>query len=473
VGLVLVVTAVAIEAISVATAMPTVARDLGGISLYGWTFSAFMLANLVGTVAGGAGADRRGPAGPLMVGLALFAAGLAVAGGAPSMAVVVVGRAVQGLGAGAVAAVAYVSIGRGYPPEARPRMLAVLSTAWVVPGLVGPAVAGAVAQHLTWRLVFLGLLPVVAVAGVMSFVPLRRLPPVAREPKRPDGSGSADAASDTARLPAAVALAVGAGMVLAALSSRAPVSGTLTGVVGALVSYSALRQLMPDGTFSARPWVGAAVAIRGLLTFCFFGTEAFLPLALTSIHHESPTQAGLVLTTATLGWTTGSWVQARRANAWGRRRTLVTGLVLVLSGVGAVSVVVAGAPAPVAVASWAVAGLGMGLAYPTTILVALEHAEPGSEGAASASVQLSDVLGVSLGTGLGGAALSWAVSAGGGRVVGIGWADALGFAGGLLALVACLRLPSTNGEARASEGPRSRRRPASAPAPRLPSGEPG
>ena len=137
-GLVLTITFIASEALAVVTVMPVVARDLGGLDLYGWVFSAFMLGSVVGIVVAGRQADRRGPALPYVGGLLLFGAGLLVAGLAPAMPVLVAGRALQGLGAGAVPAVAYVAIGRCLPDRLRPRMMAVLSTAWVAPGLAGP-----------------------------------------------------------------------------------------------------------------------------------------------------------------------------------------------------------------------------------------------------------------------------------------------------------------------------------------------
>src|SRR3989442_2332240 len=165
VGLVLNVTFVAFEALAIATIMPLVAEDLGGIGLYGWVFSAFLLADLVGIVVAGELADRFGPALPFGAGLALFAVGLLIGGLAPSMPVLVAARAVQGFGAGAIPAVAYVVISRTYPDSLRPRMFAILSTAWVVPGIAGPALAAFVADHIGWRSVFLGLLPLVIVAG--------------------------------------------------------------------------------------------------------------------------------------------------------------------------------------------------------------------------------------------------------------------------------------------------------------------
>jgi len=115
VGIVCLITVVATEAMAVSTVMPLVEDDLGDIWLYGWAFSAFYLGDLVGIVLGGRAADRVAPVVPLLIGLATFTAGLVLGGLAPSMAVLVLGRCLQGVGAGVVPAVAYVCVGRGFP----------------------------------------------------------------------------------------------------------------------------------------------------------------------------------------------------------------------------------------------------------------------------------------------------------------------------------------------------------------------
>src|SRR3954470_9619202 len=158
-GIILTVVGVAFEALAVATVLPAVVADLGGLNLYGWAFSAFLLTQLVGIVVSGLLADERGPALPFALGVILFSAGLIVGGLAPSMPALIAGRALQGLGGGAISSTAYVAIGRGYAEQAKPRMLALTSTAWVVPGLVGPGIAGLMAEALGWRSVFLVLAP--------------------------------------------------------------------------------------------------------------------------------------------------------------------------------------------------------------------------------------------------------------------------------------------------------------------------
>src|ERR1700683_3506104 len=221
VGLVLAVTLVAFEALAVATVLPVVGRSLGDLRLYGWVFSAFLLSSLIGIVVAGTLADRVPIGRPMLAGLALFAVGLVIGGTAPTMAVLVAGRAVQGLGAGVVPAVAYVAISRCYPEECRPRMFAVLSTAWVVPGLIGPAIAALVATAVGWRWVFLGLLPLVIAAGVLVVLALRHVPP--------------PASPGTAPVPCLAVLGVvaGAGTALASLSSGVAPVVAAGGVAGA------------------------------------------------------------------------------------------------------------------------------------------------------------------------------------------------------------------------------------------------
>ena len=120
-GLVMTITLVAFEALAISTVMPVVADDLGGLGLYGWVFSGFFLGNLLGIVIAGQAADRRGTAFPFLVGLVLFTAGLCLGGLAPSMGVLVAARVLQGMGAGAIPAVAYATRRSQLPGRASAR----------------------------------------------------------------------------------------------------------------------------------------------------------------------------------------------------------------------------------------------------------------------------------------------------------------------------------------------------------------
>jgi MFS family permease len=420
------ITFVASEALAVVTVMPIVARDLGGLRLYGWVFSAFMLGSLVGIVAAGRDADRTGPARPYVAGLVLFGTGLVVAGLAPSMPVLVLGRALQGVGAGAIPAVAYVVIGRTLPENLRPRMMAVLSTAWVVPGLVGPALSAAVEEHFGWRWVFLGLLPLVMVSGPIAIPALLRL-------GRPEATHE-----EEHRLADGTRTAVGTALLLGGLTSDHPALAVALVIAGAFVGFPALRRLLPPGTLIARTGLPATILSRGLLTFAFFGADAFVTLTISTVRHESTTMAGVAVTGATLSWTIGSWMQHHLSGSWQGRRLVRAGLVLILAGIaGMAASLRSDVPVAEAIAAWTVAGLGMGLAYAPLSLMMLRVAPPGREGWASASLNLSDVLGVAIGVGLGGAAVAAASSVS----TGVAVAYALAGASAIGALAVTRRLP--------------------------------
>lgn len=402
-GLILLTLGPAFEGLAVATILPKIVANLGGLNLYGWAFSAYMLAMLVGLILAGGEADRRGPALPFISGVALFVLGLILAGTAYSMIIFVLSRGVQGFGAGLLASVALVCVGRGYPETVKPRMLAVLSSAWVVPGLVGPALAGVVADLLGWRWVFLGLVPILPLATGLVLPSLRQLP-------APTVPGSFDAP----RLIAAVGLVIGTGMTLTGLQTGSVPVATLLILLGLAVGIPSLRRLLPPGTLRAKAGMPAAIATMGLLSMAFFGGEAFLPLTLISIRGQSTIIAGVTLTAATLTWTAGSWVQAQLAPRQGRRLLVTTALLLLAFGLaGIASVLIPGMLVGVAPVAWGVAGLGMGLAYSTLSLVVLETASVDQQGTASASLQLASVLGSALGTGLGGVIIAFVAAAGG------------------------------------------------------------
>lgn len=433
-GLVLTITFVAAEALAVVTVMPVVARDLHGLSLYGFVFSAFLLGTMIGIVAAGRSADKRGPVIPYIAGIIVFAVGLAIAGLAPSMPVLVAGRALQGLGAGAVPSVAYVAIGRSLPDALRARMMAILSTAWVVPGLAGPAISAEIAKLFGWRWVFLGLLPFIALTGPFAIPALVKL----GRPQKPSAQGH--------RLIDGVGVAAAAGLVLGGLTL---VAGSGTAAAGAALIAAGiglgvplLRRLMPAGTLTARYGLPATILTRSLVTFAFFGADAFVTLTITILRHHSPVVAGVAVTGATLAWTAGAWVQAKMNSRWEGRRLIRIGLSIILVGIAGLALMLASQVSVVeGIAAWTIAGLGMGLSYAPITLLMLDAAPAGREGWASASLNLADVLGSALGIGIGGAAISTAVSLGWPLASGVAVAFVITGASAVTGLAISRRLP--------------------------------
>ena len=392
-GLIGLVTAVAFEGLAVATVMPRTAGDLDGLGLYGWAFSAFWLTNILGITLAGGDADRHGPARAFVAGVVVFAVGLAIATVAINMPMLIVARGVQGFGSGAIGAVVYVVIARAYPAGLHPRMLAIMSSAWVVPGLVGPALAAGVAEALHWRWVFGALTVPVVVLGLVALRPIASLRP------------TADHAGDHgSRAWAAVRLASGSLLFLTGLTVQLVPLGIPMIVAGAVLSAFALANLLPAGAMRLRPGAAAVPLIVFGTAFAFFGAEAYIPLAITNVRLGTLAAGALAISAATITWTTGSWLQARLAPRGWRRGLVGIGDLLIAAGIGITALVLLpGVPLPVAAVGWAVGGLGMGLAYTTLTLLTLETAEEGREGSASAALQLTFTLGTVYGTGIGGA----------------------------------------------------------------------
>lgn len=391
IGLLMAVTLVAFEALAVGTAMPRAEEELGDLALYGWVFSGFLLASVIGIAWAGGQADRHGPARPLAIGMTLFAAGLVVAGLAPSMLVLVAGRVVQGLGAGALPAIVYVVIGRGYAEEHRPRMLALLASAWVVPGFIGPAIGGAVAELVSWRATFLMIVPLIPLSGVLTLPAIAQLGP------------PATSAEGTSRLPAAVRLAFGGGLALGGVATGNALYAIPLVVAGVVAGFPALRQLLPEGTLRARHGMPASIAANSFLNMAFFSADAFIPYLLTTYRGYSSFVAGMALTSATISWTAGSWLQERYALRTSRAARASFGGILVTLGLGATSLVLLdGVPGAVVALTWAVAGLGIGIAYPTFSLEMMAGTPPGREGETSSGMKLTETLAGATGIGIAG-----------------------------------------------------------------------
>lgn len=433
-GLVLTITLVAFEALAISTVMPVVSDDLGGLGLYGWVFSGFFLGGLLGIVTAGQAADRRGTAFPFIVGLGLFSAGLCVGGLAPSMGVLVAARIVQGIGAGAIPAIAYASVGRAYPPHIRPRVFAVFASAWVIPGLIGPVASSAIAEALSWRAVFLAILPLVLLAAVIT------LPALSRSAPQVDGVEVAPAEDRRGR---AVVLSLAVGAVLVAISGVPVVLAGVLLVVSVPIAIRAFLALVPAGTIRLAPGMPAAVLVRGILTFAFFGADAYVSLTFQHVRDQPTWVAGVALTGTTILWTTGAWVQQRWILTAGPRRVVMTGFAFVALGI--VGMVGALGPLPLvpSVAAWSVAGFGIGLAYAPLSVTVLGLAEPGREGAAASSIQLTDVLGTALGTGLGGAFVALGDTQGWATRSALELAFAVTLAVAIAGIAAARRLPTT------------------------------
>lgn len=379
----------AFESLAVTTIMPLVSRELDGASLYALAFAGPLATGVIGMVAAGNWSDRRGPVGPLYASVALFVLGLLIAGSAGTMAVLLAGRLVQGLGGGAMTVALYVVVARVYPPVLHPKIFAAFAAAWVIPSLVGPFAAGLVAQLLSWHWVFLGVVGLVVPALLMIVPALRGLPGGS------DDGGSSVRPWDYGRL-AWAALAALAVLGLN-LSVELPAAGWALAAAAVVVALVAVRPLVPRGTLTARRGLPAVILARGLASAAFFGAEVYLPYLLVERYVFTPTFAGLTLTGGALAWAAASAIQGRLGARLEHRRAIRIGSALVLGAVLlALATTLLAWPAAVAITGWIFAGGGMGLMYPRLSVMTLALSTKDTEGFNSSAMSISDSLGGAL-----------------------------------------------------------------------------
>lgn len=424
---------VAFESLAVMTVMPVVAEELDGLGLYALTFAAPTAVAVVSMTIAGPLMDRRGPGLALRAGVGIFAAGLLVSGLAPTMEVFLVGRAVQGLGMGFVGVGLYVVIGKVFPEHMRARVFTVMTSAWVLPALVGPVIAGFITDQVGWRWVFLSV-PLIAVGSLLLiWEALGRL------------GGDPEVVTDRRRLLWA-SLTAGGILAVSVAGQRAVVWWPilLGGALALVVTYA--PRLLPRGTWRGHRGLPSVIATRSLLSAGFFGAETYVPLSLVENRGLSVSQAGLLLTSAAVFWFSGSWVAANLPALASKALRVRLGTACVLLGTGSGFLTLTDAvPVLVIALVWSVGGLGMGLAAPTLGVLLLDHSAPGQQGANSAAMQTSDAAVQSLVLAIG--SVVFAVMLGVDEMTGYVLVFALAAATGALAMASTARVSEAASQA--------------------------
>lgn len=385
VGMVALITVGAFEALAVSTAMPVIATALDGLRLYAAAFSLTLATSVVGMVVAGALTDRARPSQSLIIGVGAFVLGLLCSGLAPTMAVLLVGRALQGLGSGMFVVALYVVVARAFAPERRAKVLAAFSAAWVVPSLVGPMISGFIVQAFGWRWVFLAVIVVAVPAAVVIATTTWRVPPPDHGPE----------AAASGRLPwrtFALAAVAGAGVATMSIGAGADGAARIALVAaGATAAAATGPLLLPRGTLRAARGLPTVIALRGIVAAAFFATEVFLPLILQTERHMSPAAAGTILTVGAVTWASGAFLRGR--GHWSPTTYLRLGTALIATGIVlSASLVLPGSPVAIAWVGWACAGFGIGMIYPTLAILVFDLSAPHEQGASTSALQVSDAL---------------------------------------------------------------------------------
>ncbi|AKF11509.1 MDR family MFS transporter [Sandaracinus amylolyticus] len=386
----------AMEATVVATAMPTVISELGGIRLYGWVGAAYLLASTVTVPLYGKLADRRGRKPVLLLGIALFLAGSLASGLATSIEQLIVFRGLQGLGAGAVQPIVLTVIGDLYTPAERGKVQGFFGAVWGIAGISGPLIGGAIVATTTWRWIFLINIPFgIAAALVLAFA--------YREAPRERAGAPLDLAGASTILFASLAL-------LLAASGVAPVLMTIAGValiaLFVVIERRASDPVLPIPLMTRR-LIAVTTIASFLLGVAMMGVLTYLPLHVQGVLLGVPTEAGLVIAPMLVGWPIASAMTSRMLVRTGYRKPVWLGALLSAVGLVALAPLVTMRAHPLALAgSMFVFGFGMGLAN-TAILIGVQ-ASVGWEqrGVVTAATMFARTMGGALGVGALGAVLA-------------------------------------------------------------------
>jgi len=440
IGIMLSIFLAAIESTVVATAMPTVVTSLGGIRIYSWVFSGFLLTQTVTMPLWGRFSDLYGRRPVYLAGLATFLVGSALSGAAQNMVQLILFRMVQGLGAGALMTLGYTIIGELFGLERRARMQGYISSVWGVASLMGPWAGGLLTDHASWRWVFYINLPFGAVAMALIAGALTSGSRPARRPVV-DGAGVALFAAGVSALLLGIVEAGRVGswsqMEIVALL----VLGAAVLVAFVAVERRAAEPIVPLRLFKNR-MVLAAVVTRFLAGMAMFGALSFVPLFLQSVTGASATRAGVVLTPFVLGWVVMSVVSARLVLRVGYRAVVLIGmasLTVAFLLFRRWSVTLSSGSAMVDVL---LAGIGMGMVV-VPMLIAVQSVVARSDlGAATSLTQFFMSIGGALGLSLMGAVMSQRLHAGRPMVDALHGVFVLGSAVCVVALASAFMVPA-------------------------------
>lgn len=393
-GLVMSCLGVAFQAFGVVTAMPDVMRDLDGVAFYAWAFTTFVIAMLFATVVAGRACDRVGVAKPLLVGFVLFCAGLLLAAASSSLWTFLAARLIQGLGGGALNVSLFVAIALAFDEAMRPRVMMVMSFAWLLPAFVGPPLAGSVTRELGWRWVFAAVVPLMLLGGALSLRPLLSLQ---RAWRRPEATG--------ASIPVwAGALAAGGVLALQVGGQHLAWSSVPLALIGLVAIVAAVRAIMPAGFGRAAPGLPSVLLVRLLQAGTFFAAEPFLVMMLQDVHRFSATRAGWALTIGSIGWTFGSWLQSRAWFSMPRHEMLRLGAASSTAGLACLAVLTWWPSVSLVIGGigWVVAGFGMGMMSTSTAVAVMSLSATHELGRNNSALQVGEALGNALLTALAG-----------------------------------------------------------------------
>ena len=428
------------------TVLPEIVRELDGQRWYGAALTAMIVGAILAVPVTGPLSARWGLARTLAVATPVYLIGVVASAVAPTMAVFIAARFVQGLAAGAMAAIGLGTLAKEYEGEHRARVMSLMSSMWIVPALLGPPYAALVAELVGWRWSLVLLLPVLLVARVLIAARISAVPgPTGRRTGLP--------------LVRALVLAASIGGFLVALA-RGDVVGWALAAVGLVIALAALTGIFPAGTFAAQVGPRAAVLAMLLLTTTYFAAQGLITLSATEDLLTPVLAGGLALTVGAVSWSCTSLLAPRllKNPRVGPHRMAVTGTSLITAACLGVLTLVSSdltgwGAAVLLCAAWGVGSVGMGLGYNAIALVALEPSRDEDAGTTASAVVLAEIVGGCFAGAVGGGLVAVADAVDTGRLGTTGLSYGVAVAVGVLLVLVAIRVRSGAGADTAEPSP--------------------
>jgi EmrB/QacA subfamily drug resistance transporter len=391
---------IAIESTIVATAMPQIVADLGGLRLYSWVFSAFLLAQTALTVVFGNLADIYGRKPIMLLGIAILVLGSILAGVAWSMPTMILFRLVQGIGAGAMQPLAMIIVADLYPARERGKIQGYLASVGAISAVLGPVIGGLIIRNFSWAWIFWINVPIGVIAAIGFIAFLRE--DIQHERRSIDVGGA------TTFTIAVAALLIGLTKIGSADTGMlAAAAGVfcIAAVAFVLQERRTAHPMVSFALWSHRP-IATANGVALLSGMALMGLTTFVPMYVQIVLHRSPVVAGLALTTLLIGWPVSATLTARLLHRFGLHQLLLTGALLLPVGAALFVLLTPQSSPIVAGIGSLVMGFGMGLLSVSSLVLIQEVAGRSQRGSATASNMFSRNLGMTLGATVLGAVLN-------------------------------------------------------------------